>query len=105
VLGALSNIFSGFGAAHPLVGEWAIDQSAAGGFFGAALPFKGGRITFGKDYMETGGDRIKTRFDVQGDFVSVRPEGESDALRFRIKDRNNMVMDFGPVAIPFNRVR
>lgn len=105
MLGALSNIFRGFGAAHPLVGEWAIDQSAAGGFFGPQLPFKGGRITFGKDYMESGGERVKTRFDVQGDVVSVRTEGESDALRFRIKDRNNMVMDFGPVEIPFNRVR
>jgi hypothetical protein len=103
---ALTNLFSGWGTAHPLVGEWAVDDTPSlGGFLGAALPFKGGRVTFGSDYMESGGERIKARFEVKGDVVNVRAEGERDGILFRVKDKNKMVMAFGLVEIPFNRVR
>ena len=106
VFAALTSVFSGFGAANPLVGEWAVDNTnPLGGFLGAALPFKGGRITFGNDYMESGGERVKARFEVNGDAVNVRAEGETDAIRFRVKDKNNMVMDFGLAEVPFDRVR
>jgi hypothetical protein len=103
---ALTSLFSGWGTAHPLVGEWAVDNTPSlGGFLGAAMPFKGGRIRFGNDYMESGGERVKARFEVNGDMVNVRAEGETDALEFRVKDKNRMVMAFGPAEIPFNRVR
>ena len=103
---ALTNLFSGWGTAHPLVGEWAVDNtSSLGGFLGAALPFKGGRITFGNDFMESGGERVKARFEVNGDVINVRAEGDTDAIEFRIKDKNKMVMSLGPAEVPFNRVR
>jgi hypothetical protein len=103
---ALTNLFSGWGTAHPLVGEWAVDNtSSLGGFLGAALPFKGGHVTFGSDYMESGGERVKARFEVNGDVVNVRAEGETGGIEFRVKDKNTMVMAFGLAEIPFNRVR
>ena len=105
VFAALTNLFSGFGAAHPLVGEWAIDESTQLGLFAATLPFKGGRITFGNDYMESGGERVTARFEVNGDVVNVRAEGETGAIQFRMNGKSKMVMDFGLVEIPFNRVQ
>jgi hypothetical protein len=103
---ALTSLFSGWGTAHPLVGEWAIDNTLSlGGFLGAALPFKGGRVTFGSDYMESGGERVKVRFEVNGDMVNVHAEGETEGLEFRVKDKNKMVMAVGLAEIPFNRVR
>ncbi len=106
VFSSLGNLFSGFGNAHPLVGEWAIDNTTAmGGFVGAAVPFKGGRITFGNDYMETGGERVKARFEVSGDVVTVAAEGETGSIRFRVKDKAHMAMDFGLAELPFTRVR
>lgn len=104
---ALTGLFSGFGAAHPLVGEWVADTTTPlGGFFAATLPFvAGGRITFGNDYMESGGERVKARFEVNGDVVKVRAEGDPDPIQFRIDNKNKMVMQFGAAEVPFNRVR
>lgn len=105
ILSALTNLFSGFGTAHPLVGEWAVDSSGLGALVGAAMAFKGDRIIFGDDYIESGGERIKARFDVQGDVVSVRAEGESGAVQFRVKDRNRIAIGDGLTEVSFTRVR
>lgn len=104
-IAALTNLFSGLGAAHPLVGEWAIDETTPLGILGAATAFKGGRVSFGKDYMESGGERVKARFEVNGDVVNVSAEGETGALQFKIRDKNKMTMNLGLVEIPFNRAR
>jgi hypothetical protein len=106
VVAAVTGLFSGFGSAHPLVGEWAVDASTPlGGLLGAALPFKNGRILFGKDYMESGGDRVKAQFDVSGDLVTVRAEGESDGFQFRMNGKDRAVMTVGFAEIPFTRVK
>jgi hypothetical protein len=105
VFSILTHLLSGFGSAHPLVGAWTLDGSAGGGFLGAALPLKGGRITFGNDYMESGGERVKARFEVNGDMVNVSADGETGALQFRVKDKNTIAMNLGLVEIPFNRVQ
>jgi hypothetical protein len=49
--------------------------------------------------------RVKARFEVNGDLVTVRAEGETDGIEFRVKDKNKMIMAFGLAEIPFNRVR
>jgi hypothetical protein len=112
VFAPLTNMFSGFGAAHPLVGEWALDQSTPEAAMASAVfagmaggPLPGGRITFGNDYMQAGSERVKTHFETNGNVVSVRPEGETDAIQFRVEGKNKMFMNVGPVEIPFNRTR
>jgi hypothetical protein len=92
-------------AAHPLVGEWAIEDSSPLGLFGAAIPFKDGRVTFGNEFMETGGERIDASFEVNGDVVNVRAQGDTDGIPFKMKDRNRMAMGVGLVEIPFKRVK
>lgn len=91
-------------AAHPLVGEWAIEDTTLG-MFGAAIPFKDGRVTFGNEFMEMGGERINASFEVSGDVVTMRAPGDTDGMQFKIKDRNRMAMGVGLVEIPFKRVK
>jgi hypothetical protein len=93
------------GAAHPLVGEWTVDDSNPLGILGAAMPFKDGRVMFGNEFIETGGERINASFEVDGDVVTVRAQGDTDGIRFKIKDGNRIAIDAGLVEIPFKRVK
>lgn len=89
--------------AHPLVGEWQIDDRIPVGAMGL-LPFKDGRIAFGKDYMESGGERLQARFEVQGEIVTVTAVGQTGSIKFRVKDNTRMAMGFLWGEVPFNRI-
>lgn len=102
---AVTNWFGPSGAAHPLVGEWALDENTPMGMFAAALPFQNGHVIFGNDFTESGGERVKTRFDVSGDVVKVRHDNDVAVLQFRVKDKNTIVIDAGLIEIPLKRVR
>lgn len=104
IFSAVMDLFRS-GTAHPLVGEWAIDDSTPLGIVGAAMPFKDGHVVFGNEFMETGGERINASFEVNGDVVNVRAQGDSDGIQFKMKDRNRMAMGAGLGEIPFKRVK
>jgi hypothetical protein len=55
--------------------------------------------------METGGERIDASFEVNGDVVNVRAQGDADGIQFKMKDRNRMAMVAGLVESPFKRVK
>jgi len=95
----LGQLFS-FGG-HPLKGTWRLDMSDLGGFAPKGLDV---RLVFTNSTMEVEGKVVKCSFEVDGQRVIVRPEGESAGMVFVMEDRNTASVDMGLVTMKYLRV-
>lgn len=102
---SLSGFFS-FGG-HPLKGSWHLDTKGMGLGVGSDYLKAAGidvRINFTSDAMETGGSSIKCKFEVDGDRVKVKPEGQAASLIFVMDGKDSASLDMGLMTMHYTRV-
>jgi hypothetical protein len=84
-----------FGPANPLQGRW---SSQIMGVRGQSFEFDG-------DTMISQGQRIKVRYEIEDQRVTVYTELEGGGMVFNVKDHDNLTMQIGGMEIPLTRVQ
>lgn len=102
---ALSDLFS-FGG-HPLKGTWRVDTDSMSNSLGMGLPKGLGldmQMTFTSTSMELGGASTKCQFEVAGNRVTVKPEGQAASVTFVMLDHDTAMVDLGLLELKYKRV-